>query len=92
VKLSTGDESVVKVTIRKFGSATYVAQLTVTATQNGDPLFGTTQLVQQMASNGREVFEFAVMPIVLGDVVWSATILDADPDVDFDSSSTTVVP
>jgi hypothetical protein len=92
VRLSSGKTSDVKLTLTNEGGATDVAQLTLTAVQNGNQIFGVTQIVQQDANNGRAVIEASVTPTEVGDIEWTASLLDGDPDVDIASDTTTVLP
>ena len=72
-----------------FNSQTREA--TVTGMQNGLKVYEETQNVSDDLGNGRSTFKFGpYTPTATGDILWSATIADDDPDDDTATAVTTV--
>jgi hypothetical protein len=64
---------------------------TVIGTQGGVEVYTETLLVHDEIGNGRTQFDFpAFTPSVAGDISWTVTIADDDPDVDEATAVTTV--
>ena len=51
-----------------------------------------SQDVSDMVGDGRTTYTATYMPQTTGDIVWTATILDDDVDMDVATAVTTVVP
>ncbi|MHA2062347.1 MAG: PKD domain-containing protein, partial [Candidatus Sifarchaeia archaeon] len=61
--------------------------------QAGVEVYNRTMDVSDPVGDGRTRFEFPVFtPNAVGDIMWTATIADDDPDVDFTTATTRVVP
>jgi len=66
---------------------------TVTGVRNGVQIYSETLQVSDAVGNGRSRFDFApYTPAELGDITWTATIADDDPDIDAATAVTIVVP
>ncbi len=66
---------------------------TVIGVQNGDQVYGETLPVSDAVGDGRSRFDFpSFTPTELGDITWTATIADDDPDIDTATAVTRVVP
>jgi hypothetical protein len=77
------------------GTETRVATVTGVQQQNGVgvEVYRQTLPVSDPAGNGRTKFDFpSFTPMAGGDILWTATIADDDPDDDVATATTTVVP
>ena len=93
MRLSWGKEAWVKVVTRNRSSSPLAsAALTITAEQNGMQVFGTTTPLQQTGGKSRVVVRDAFTPSQPGEITWTATIQDDDPDTDQDTDTTKVRP
>ena len=63
----------------------------VTGTQGGVEIYNKTMMVHDAVGNGRTKFDFPEFePTVAGDISWTVTIADDDPDIDKATAVTTV--
>ena len=64
---------------------------TIIGSQNGVEVYNETQSVSDGVGNGRTTVDFmSYTPSVSGDITWTATIADGDPDDDVATASTVV--
>ena len=79
--------------VKNGGSLDSPANATVVGVQNGVEVYNESRQVSDGLGNGRTAFEFpAYTPGVVGDIMWTVTIADDDPDVDLATATTKVVP
>jgi cysteine-rich repeat protein len=63
----------------------------VVGEQNGEVVFSETQAVFDSVGNGRTKFEFGPFrPTAAGDIIWTATVVDGNPDDDTAMATTRV--
>jgi hypothetical protein len=70
-------------------SASTVA--TVVGVQNGSEVFREDLPVTDLVGSERTTFVFKYTPVDSGDILWTATIDDADPDDDVKTTTTKIV-
>jgi len=95
VKLERVKPIRIKLTVRNVGTTNEVAptQATVVGVQNGTVIFGETRAVHDPVGNGQSRFEFGpYTPTAPGDITWTATISDGNPDDDTATAVTRVTP
>ena len=81
----------IQLTVRNSGVVEGDAPATITGVQNGVEVYNETLTVSDAVGNGRTKFDFPdYIPTDAGDIVWTATIADGDPDDDA-ATATTVV-
>jgi hypothetical protein len=81
----------IQLTVKNNGAVEGDAPATIVGVQNGVEVYNETRTVFSSASNGRMKFVYAgFIPIVAGEIVWTATIGDGDPDDDT-ATATTIV-
>lgn len=81
----------ISLVVKNNGSTEGIAMATITGIQNGVEVYSETQSVSDGVGNGRTTVDFmSYTPNVSGEIVWTATIADDDPDVDEASASTNV--
>ncbi len=81
----------IQLTVKNSGVVEGDAPATVTGVQNGVEVYSVTVTVSDAVGNGRTKFDFPdFIPTDAGDIVWTATIADGDPDAD-EATATTVV-
>jgi PKD repeat protein len=82
----------IQLTVKNNGTIEGDAPATVVGVQNGVEVYNETATVTDAVGNGRTKFDFpAYIPTDAGDIVWTATIADGDPDDDTELATTTVV-
>ena len=68
-------------------------QATIVGVQNGVEVYRQVLTVADGIANGRTTFDFpAFVPASMGDITWTATLTDADPDSDAVTAITRVAP
>ena len=81
----------IQLTVKNSGVVEGDAPATITGVQNGVEVYNETLTVSDAVGNGRTKFDFPdYIPTDAGDIVWTATIADGDPDDDA-ATATTVV-
>lgn len=81
----------ISLTVRNAGTVEGGALATVVGQQNGAEVYRESVEVSDGVGNGRTRFSFpAYLPEAAGDIVWTATIDDDDPDDDVATASTIV--
>jgi Beta-propeller repeat len=91
VALSRGSIDLTLV-VRNSGVVNGQAQATVVGVQNGVQVYAETITVSDPVGSGRSKFDFpAFAPTAAGDITWTATIDDPDPDIDISTAVTRVV-
>ncbi len=81
----------IQLTVQNNGANEGSAPATIVGVQNGVEVYNATLTVSDGVGNGRTKFNFPdFTPTVAGNIVWTATIADGDPDVD-QATATTVV-
>ncbi|MFQ5804173.1 MAG: choice-of-anchor D domain-containing protein [Candidatus Methylomirabilales bacterium] len=79
--------------VKNGGSIDEQRIATVTGMQGGQMVYNQTMDVSDPVGDGRTRFNFpAYTPTASGDIMWTATITDDDPDVDSAMAVTRVVP
>jgi hypothetical protein len=82
----------VQLTVRNNGLVEGDAPATIVGEQNGVVVYTETLTVTDAVGNGRTKYDFpAYIPTEAGDILWTATIADGDPDDDTAVATTTVV-
>jgi len=88
-----------KLVVMNSGTVEGSALATITGLQNGVEVYNKTLTVTDGVGNGRSTFgDKSVpaippfVPTVAGDILWTATIDDNDPDIDEITAVTTVTP
>jgi len=77
--------------VNSSGSVPGVANATVVGVQNGVEIFSETTPVSVPLRKRDARLQFWVVPPMSGDILWTATIADGDPDVDVVTARTEVV-
>jgi PKD repeat protein len=78
-------------TITGSVNATESVSVTVTGTQNGVEVYSET--ISDLSSTGRTTVSLpAYTPEATGNINWTVTLIDADPDIDEATATTKVVP
>ncbi len=88
-----GKEAKLKVSIQNQGITHPGTTLTVVGTQNGNTIYVTPEggmRVLDTPEEGRKTIEFEVTITEPGDILWTATLQDGDPDTDEAQCVTTV--
>ena len=81
----------IQLTVSNAGIVEGDAPATVVGVQNGVEVYNETLTVTDPVGNGRTKFDFpAYEPAAAGEIVWTATIADGDPDDDTAMASTLV--
>jgi cysteine-rich repeat protein len=82
----------IKLTVKNDGAVNHQSRpATVIGVQNGTEVYSTTRPVDDAVGNGRSKFVFpSFQPDVGGDIRWTATIADDDPDIDLATATTRV--
>jgi hypothetical protein len=76
--------------VKHNGSVPGVANATVVGVQNGVDVFSETTPVSAPHRNRVTRLQFSFVPTMSGDILWTATIADGDPDVDLATARTVV--
>ena len=77
--------------VKNNGTVDGQAPATVVGTQNGIDVYNETLTVSDAVGDGRTKFEFpSYTPTSAGDIMWTATIADGDPDNDVATATTAV--
>ena len=93
VSLSSAKPVAIKLVVKNAGMVEGSGDATVVGMQNGMMVYSETMAVTDPVGNGRTTYEFpAYTPEVIGDIMWTATIVDGDPDDDTATAVTRVVP
>jgi hypothetical protein len=80
-----------KLKVKNNGAVPGIANVTVVGVQNGVEAFSMTIPVSSPRRNGATKLQFFFVPTMPGDILWTATIADGDPDVDVATARTEVV-
>jgi large repetitive protein len=81
----------IQLTVKNDGLVEGDAPATVIGVQNGVEVYNETLTVTDAVGNGRTKYDFpAFVPTDTGDIAWTATIADGDPDDDTATATTTV--
>ena len=92
VRLARVRPIAIQLTVKNNGIVEGDAPATVIGVQNGVEVYNETLTVSDPVGNGRTKFDFPdFVPTAAGDIVWTATIADGDPDDDTAIATTTVV-
>ncbi len=85
--------------VKNGGSVEGSAMATITGMQNGVMVYSETVSVTDPVGNGRTRYDDGSVPAIPpyvptapGDILWTATIADADPDDDTATATTRIVP
>ena len=91
-KLGQGKPITVQLQVANNRSVPGAASLaTVVGMQNGTPVYKESAIVRLASNTGRTVVDFGPFPVTqAGDITWTATLTDGDPDVDVAHATTTV--
>jgi PKD repeat protein len=82
----------ISVVVRNAGAVEDEAPATVVGIQNGIEVYNRTLTVSDSSGNGRTRFDFpSLRPGDAGDILWTVTLVDGDPDIDRAVATTTVV-
>lgn len=93
VDVSRGQSVNIRLVVRNAGAVNGMADATVVGMQGGGQVYNEIISVSDPVGNGRTTFNFSSFtPSVAGDITWTATIADQDPDVDEEVKVTRVVP
>lgn len=93
VSLSRVKPVAIKLVVKNGGMVEGSADATVVGMQNEMIVYSETISVTDPVGDGRTTYEFpAYTPEAIGDIMWTATIADVDPDVDEATAVTRVVP
>jgi PKD repeat protein len=81
----------IKLVVKNTGTSDVTGPATVTGMQNGVEVYNETMEVSDPPGNGRTAFDFPTYtPTDTGDIMWTATIADDNPDDDTATAVTTV--
>jgi PKD repeat protein len=81
----------IRLDVRNRGSVDGAVMANVAGMQGGFPVYNETMMVSDPPGNGRSRFDFpSYVPTATGDIVWTATIFDGDPDEDTATAVTRV--
>ncbi len=80
-----------KLEVKNSGSVSGVANATVVGVQNGVEVFSETTRVRARLRNRATRLRFFFVPTMPGEILWTATVADGDPDVDVATARTGVV-
>jgi hypothetical protein len=81
----------IQLTVKNNGTTAGDASATIVGEQNGGVVYSATLTVNDPAGNGRTKFDFPeYIPDAAGEIVWTATIADGDPDDDTATATTNV--
>ena len=80
-----------KLEVKNSGSVSGVAYATVVGVQNGVEVFSETTRVRARLRNRATRLRFFFVPTMPGEILWTATVADGDPDVDVATARTGVV-
>jgi hypothetical protein len=88
-----------KLVAKNYGTVEGSALATIIGVQNAVEVYNETLTVTGAVGNGRTTYDDASVPAIppfvptdAGDILWTATIDDDDPDIDVATAVTTVVP
>jgi chitodextrinase len=92
VRLARAKPVEIKLTVKNNGAFNSQSRpATVVGMQNGGQVYNETLLVHDDVGNGRSAFTFpSYTPTAIGDIQWTVTIADDDPDVDVATAVTVV--
>ncbi|MDH3967696.1 MAG: Ig-like domain-containing protein, partial [Rhodospirillales bacterium] len=84
----------VRLTVKNDGTVNSATRpATVVGVQNGAQVYSETLQVSDAVGDGRSKFDFPTYtPTEPGDILWTATIADDDPDIDEATATTAVIP
>ncbi|HAK60264.1 MAG TPA: hypothetical protein DCO77_07750 [Nitrospiraceae bacterium] len=83
----------IKLVVKNVGVIDEPRPATVTGVQNGIEVYNVSMDVSDAVGDGRTTYELpSYTPTAAGDIMWTATIADDDPDVDEATAVTRVVP
>jgi hypothetical protein len=99
VSLTRVKPVVLKLVVKNTGTVEGSALATITGMLNGVEVYNETLTVTDSVGNGRTTYDDAsvpaippFVPTVAGDILWTVTLDDDDPDIDEITAVTTVVP
>jgi hypothetical protein len=93
VDLSRGGSVSFKLVVKNGGTVEGSAPATLVGMQGGVEVYNQTATVTDGVGNGGTTYAFPVYtPMAAGDITWTVTIADEDPDIDTATAVTTVVP
>jgi hypothetical protein len=91
VRLSRNESITITLSVRNGGTTAGSAPATVVGVQNGIEIYNETRTVTHPVRGGNTGFTFTPFtPTVLGDITWTATIEDTNPDADTVTTTTRV--
>ena len=82
----------IRLAVKNKGSVAGVANATVVGVQNAVEVSSMTIPVSDPPGNGVTRYELSFVPTMAGDILWTASIADGDPDVDEATRPSTVLP
>jgi hypothetical protein len=83
----------ISASIRNNGSVNGAATLRIVGHRGTESVYDTALAVSDPVGNGATTIEFPFyMPATAGDILWTATLADGDPDLDEVTATTRVVP
>jgi hypothetical protein len=86
-----GKSITIKLKVKNNGSVLGQAIATVVGVQNGEEVYRLRLNVYDDIGKGTTTFDFgSYTPTESGDITWTATIADEDPDVDVATAGTSV--
>jgi cysteine-rich repeat protein len=93
IRLSRVKPVDITLVVRNSGAVDEPRPATVNGMQNGKQVYHEIMMVSDPAGNGQAQYNFpAFTPTAAGEIVWTATIDDDDPDLDTATATTKVVP
>ena len=91
VSSTRGPPVKIELRVRNNGSVDGMVPATVIGIQNGVEVYTETRMVSDPIGDGHSTFEFRpYLPRVTGNISWTATIADDDPDTDVAKATTKV--
>ncbi len=91
VKLSRGDVVTIRLQIKNSGAVDLPRPTTVIGMQSGVEVYNETMMVSAPLGGSRIWHDFlSYTPTATGNIMWTATIADDDPDSDVATATTTV--
>jgi hypothetical protein len=81
----------VRLKVRNLGTATETGEVTLAGAQNGQQVFFEQRLVT-LVPGERRWLEYSFTPAAAGNVTWTASVADANPDADVLTATSRVLP
>lgn len=83
----------ISASVRNNGSVNGPALLTIVGRQGSESVHDIALAVSDPVGNGATTIDFpSYVPATAGDIIWTATLADGDPDLDEVTATTRVVP